>query len=496
MKKRNTKIIDRDTIGNIYGYCLVCNSKIYIRGRSTCCDKCSKELELRTKREKYGSSLGCDRESVSQKRKETCLKKYGVDNYTKTNEYLEKVKATSLSKYGVENFNQSELVKDKKRKTCQKKYNTENYAQTEECKNKIKETCLKKYGTLRHNQQHIKNYENYNKEYIINNFVENGYFDITSCAEYFGVTWYGIQEAKERFGLSEYKNKLYKGTSKAEEYLQEYFKNISNVKIKDRTILDGKEIDLVFNNQKLCVEYNGLFWHSELLLNKRGEDGVNYHLNKTNACESKGYTLFHIFDTDDLDIWKSMINNKLGLNNIVYARECIVKSLDSKECSLFLKENHLQGLCNSKIRYGLFYNNELVEVITFGKPRFNKNYDYELLRLCSKKYTTVVGGASKLFKHFLKQVGKCKIISYANRRFSKGEIYKTLGFTWLRNTKPNYFYFEHNNILSRNKCQKHKLKQLLGNNFDDSLSEVNNMLNNGYNRVFDCGNMVFEYINK
>lgn len=147
----------------------------------------------------------------------------------------------------------------------------------------------------------------------------------------------------------------------------------------------------------------------------------------------------------------------------------------------------------SKINLGLFYNDELVEVMTFDESRFNKNYEYELIRLCTLKYCSVIGGASKLFKYFLDNYDPKSIISYANRRFSKGSIYKTLGFEFVENTKPNYFYFKDLKLLSRHNFQKHKLKEKLE-FFDPSLSENVNMMLNGYRIIYDCGNMKFQWI--
>ena len=234
---------------------------------------------------------------------------------------------------------------------------------------------------------------------------------------------------------------------------------------------------------KLAIEYNGYYWHSK--------KDKNYHLNKTELCNEKGIQLLHIFDFDDLDIWKSIISNKLGLNTKIYARKCIIKELEYKEVKDFLNTNHLQGTCPSKINLGLFYNGELVEVMTFGKPRFNKKYDYELLRLCTKKYSNVIGGASKLLKYF-KEKYNGSIISYANRRFSNGNIYKQLGFKELKKTEPNYWYVNEDEILSRYQCQKHKLKNILE-DFKPELSESENMTNNGYFRIYDCGNIVYEF---
>ena len=254
----------------------------------------------------------------------------------------------------------------------------------------------------------------------------------------------------------------------------------------DRSILNGKEIDLLYDN--IGIEVNGLYWHSDKYLPKY------YHLDKTKLAESKGIQLLHFWDTevkDKKELVVSMIDSKLGLTeNKIYARKCIIKEVSFKDAKTFLYENHLQGSgAIGKIRLGLYYNDNLVSIMTFSKPRFNKNYDYELIRFCNIIDTNVIGGASKLLKHF-KSIYSGSIISYANRRFSNGKLYETLGFKLINETEPNYMYYKGNETLSRNQCQKHKLKDILK-DFDNNLSEHENMLNNGYHRVYDCGNLVY-----
>ena len=214
-------------------------------------------------------------------------------------------------------------------------------------------------------------------------------------------------------------------------------------------------------------------------------------------CESKGIQLFNIFEHEDLDLWLSMINTKLNLNKKIYARKCIIKELKSQETKEFLDYNHIQGYISSKVNLGLYFEDELVSVMTFSKPRFNKNYEYELIRFCSKRNTSVIGGASKLWKYFVTKYNPKSVISYANRRFSNGEIYSKLGFELIGKTEPNYFYFKMSTtqLYSRVKFQKHKLSKLLD-NFNPELSETENMFNNNYRRIFDCGNLKYLYINK
>ncbi len=256
----------------------------------------------------------------------------------------------------------------------------------------------------------------------------------------------------------------------------------------DRSVLNGKEIDLLYKN--IGIEINGLYWHSS-----RFSKDKYYHLNKTKLAESKGIQLLHFWDYEiktNLALVKSMINSKLGLTNTkIYARKCIIKEVSIVDSKQFLDSNHLQGSgAVGKIRLGLYYNDNLVSIMTFSKARFNKNYDYELIRFCNLIDTNVIGGASKLLKHF-KNKYNGSIISYANRRFSNGNLYETLGFKLINETEPNYFY-EKGGLLSysRTQSQKHKLSKILD-DFDNNLTEVENMNNNNYYQVFDCGNLVY-----
>lgn len=256
----------------------------------------------------------------------------------------------------------------------------------------------------------------------------------------------------------------------------------------DRTVLNGKELDLYSVKHKLAIEVNGIYWHSDEFKDK------DYHLNKTEECMKQNISLLHFWDYEinkRQDIVKSMISSRLGLNHKIYGRQCLIKEVSSKEAKPFLANNHIQGASASSVNYGLYYNDELVAIMTFGKSRFNKKYDWELIRYCSKIGTNVIGGASKLFKHFLKNHDG-SIVSYANRRYSNGNLYHTLGFRLTNTSKPNYVYFKNGEMLSRIKCQKHKLKTFLE-NYDDDLSETENMKNNGYTKIYDCGNYVFVY---
>jgi hypothetical protein len=173
------------------------------------------------------------------------------------------------------------------------------------------------------------------------------------------------------------------------------------------------------------------------------------------------------------NILKEKIKSLLGVNQTkIYARKCEIKEISSKEKNEFLNKHHIQGEDKSKIKLGLFHENELVAVMTFGKPRFNKNYEYELIRYATKSGCQVLGGAGKLLSFFELNYSPKNIITYADRSYSQGNMYNQIGFSLIKKSEPSYIWIKDNVILSRYQCQKHKLINILGENFNKSLSEA------------------------
>lgn len=445
-----------------------------------------KRKALETNKRNHGGILAMHNPLIKAKIVETNLQRYGVPYAQQLDEVKAKVKQTNLERYGYEcNFGDSQKREEYKQ-ICVEKYG-EDYAKQSAIK--AKKTFMAKHGVANYQHLNRPHVELYEKDFVLENFIdENNEFMVNEFCAFFKVSRGMCDKFKVNNNIMNRNNDWHRGRSSSIE--QELFDSIpcENKYQNDKTILGGMELDMVLPDIKLAIEYDGLYWHSV----QQGK-GENYHLDKTKRCLEKGYQLFHIFESDNIEIWQSMINNKLGLNKRIYARKCEIREVEFTDSLAFLNDNHLQGSCTSTIRYGLYYNNELVQLITFGKSCVDKSYDYELLRLCTLKGYCVVGGASKLFKHALKFV-KGNIISYANRRFSCGEIYKQLGFELKGESAPNYFYNKSGKMYSRIAFQKHKLKDMLD-KFDDSLSEYENMLNNGYDRIYDCGNLVFSYEN-
>jgi hypothetical protein len=262
-------------------------------------------------------------------------------------------------------------------------------------------------------------------------------------------------------------------------------------------------LDIYLPNKKIAFEFDGLYWHSlQILKNKNKTE--KYHLNKTKMCKDNDIQLIHIFEDEwnnKRNIVKSRIKNLLGIyDKIIYARKCSIELIDYKSTFEFLEENHIQGNIKSSINIGLKYNNTLIAIMTFGKNRIalgskSKDNCYELLRFCTKQGYHVIGGASKLLKYFEKNYNVKKLISYADYRWSCGNMYHKLGFKLTHISKPNYWYLEPNCLkrIHRFNFRKSVLKNKL-NKFDEKLSEKENMINNNYKIIYDCGNMVFEKV--
>lgn len=264
----------------------------------------------------------------------------------------------------------------------------------------------------------------------------------------------------------------------------------------NREVIKPFEIDLFSENHKFGIEINGVYWHSSGST-ANDKSMSEKHVMKTDLMESNGYALFHVFENELIEnrpIVDSMILSRVGKSKRIYARKCKIIDVDVKSAIEFLNANHLQGACGSTHRYGLEHNGELVALITFGKSRYGKSntnsIDYELIRFCNKLGINTVGGASKLLKHFTRTHYFDTIKSYANRRWSTGNLYEKLGFEFSHNSKPCYWYTKGNRLYHRSMFMKHKLNDRLS-NFDPSMTEVENMYLNGYRRIWDCGNKVY-----
>lgn len=289
-------------------------------------------------------------------------------------------------------------------------------------------------------------------------------------------------------------------TSKPEIDISEYIKSLGvEVEMCNKKLINPYELDIYLPEHNIAIEYNGLYWHSE----RSGKKLKDYHLHKLELCEKKGIHLIQIFEDEWLnkkEIIKSRISSYLHKNmNKTYARKCIVKKINYTDKSIFLSKNHLQGDDVSKIYLGLFHDNILVSVMTFSKLRgslgsINKKDHYELSRYAS--IGNVLGGASKLLSYFIQIYCPKYIISYADRRWTnsiKDSFYEKIGFSKVHFTNVNYWYLKsYHKRYHRYNFTKHRIVNEMGG--DPNLTEVENMIRMGYDRIWDCGSIKYEMV--
>ncbi|MGL6066438.1 MAG: hypothetical protein ACRC0R_05100 [Cetobacterium sp.] len=264
--------------------------------------------------------------------------------------------------------------------------------------------------------------------------------------------------------------------------------------------IDSKkyELDIYIKELNIGIEFDGLYWHSE------SKKGKSYHIEKQKAFNSIGIRTIHIREDEwayKQEIVKSRLIYLIGkTKKRLFARRCDIRIVSNNIKSLFLDKYHIQGRDRSSLAFGLYYNGKILSIMTFGKVRDSmrgKNdmseNTYELIRFCSRTDLSIVGGFSKLLKHsinYLKDIGVTKIKTFADKRWSDGNVYSKNGFLLSHSSNPGYVYFCRLDVYSRQQFQKHKLEEKLD-IFDPNLSEYANMLNNGYNRYWDCGQFVY-----
>lgn len=470
----------------------------------------------------------CERncKCVASKRQKTMLDRYGVRHALQSKKLLDKAGNTWKEKYGVDKLGKINL--DQKKQTCIERYGAETPLASSKVQKKIKDSVLEKtgYETNFHNPEIQKSIQE--KWARINPDGQRTYLrtkeDIernqrTSLIEKFGEESANILLDPKKFSeklktMTRDQLSVELGCSislidkKIHDWGLDEFKGMASYyeivlcNILDdfgisydkntKVIIPPLELGIYIPGKNLAIEFNGLHWHGEVL----GKKDRKYHLNKTKMCNEKGIHLIHIFQDEwvnKADIVKSIICNHLGIHETtIYGRKTKVIEISKKVANKFLDENHLQGhTIGTFLQLGLESDGELVSVMTFKRNRGN----IELSRFVNKMNYKVIGSASKLFKYALTKITE-DIVTYSDRRYFSGHVYEKLGFERVGETQPGYFYFQKaNERHDRHHFMKHKLKDKLD-IFDPSLSEWENMKNNKWDRIWDCGHYKFIYKNK
>lgn len=512
--------------------------KQFPKGYYTSCEQevCKCKIEMR-KEIRKGIKERTTPEQKAQYQanfKATMMKRYGVTNPTYLPDHQEKSRETMIKHYGQPTVKNVKEVQDKVKNTCLARYGVEYYRQTDECKERIKNTCLEKYGVeqaivadvvvkKRHAtmierygiNNHFKSAENqqkiiedrklkYGYENVGQRFLSPETYEILKDREKFAkvVTGLSYEAAARRLNTSantianyvvEYDlhNVVHKGQgSVMQTEIAEWIKSLNfNIRFNDRTILAPKEVDILIPEHKLGIEYNGIYHHTEV----SGGKSKDYHKNKLVGCNAKGYDLIQICSTSyrkNPDLIKSIVLSRLGCSTPIFARKCQIVEVSHNDSSEFLKHNHLQNhLTSGSIRYGLVFNDELVQVMTFGALRKSLNYKFkedtwEIIRLATKQNYSVVGGMSRLLKHFITVHNPNEIISFTDLRYFTGKSLEKFGFTCRDVNEPSYWYTDYHKVYHRYNFTK---QTLVKNGHDPKKTEWQIMQELGYDRLWDCG---------
>lgn len=453
----------------------------------------SSKIRAKTKKKVDDLYGGYTLQSIELRKKvdDTIKEKYNVSNARLIPGVEEKIKATNLNKYNCEYGLSSQEVIEKRIHGLESKYGVSNISQVPAIREIINAKNKQRIIDCIFTGTRLKGL-------LTPLFEPNEYHGSSDIYKFRCNTCQEIIEGRLSNGCIPRCYTCFPPVfcvSQAEKEVYDYIKSICpdmEIIANNKTIIAPQELDIYIPEKKLAIEFNGLYWHSEL----NGKDST-YHIGKTKGCNSKGIRLLHIQENEWIfsrEIVKSIIRNSLNVNDskIIYARKCQIQLIDNTTKDIFLDDNHLQGIDRSSIRLGLFFKDELVSVMTFVRPRFNKNYQYELSRYAIKNGYSIVGGAQKLFKHAIHEFNIDSIITYSDKRYFTGHIYKELGFTQKQDSPPRYTYLMHGVLYNRMQFQKHKLSGILE-TFDPNLTEWQNMQLNGYDRIWDCGNHVFEY---
>ena len=450
-------------ISIVKGYRTYCTSGCIIK------DKDIQAKIKKTNLERYGAEYTVICDSIKEKTKQTNLEKYGVDNVFKLKTIQAQIKNTNLEKYGVVYPQQSTIINQKTREHILDSIFSLDPTE------RLKGACFPNFTREEYKGGHLK-YEWVCAECdnIFTDHLGNGH--IPRCKVCYPIIT-GISNLEKEVS----------------DFCKQYYPNLIE---NDRRVIYPYELDVYIPEINLAVEFNGLYWHTET----SGGKNSTYHLNKYLLCKEKNIQLIHIFEDEWINkehIIKSILLNKMKKTTIqINGRNCQIKLLDKNTANLFYNNNHIQGSVYAKYNIGLYHKDVLVSCLSVGKSRYNKHNQYEILRFCNKLNMIVQGSLNKLCNYFITTYSPDNIITYSDLRFDDGAGYLNCHFKFIEKSQPNYYYY-YGDGKKRESClkyQKCKLKTLLK-TYNPELTEKENMVLNGYDVIYDCGNNVYTWNN-
>lgn len=445
----------------------------------------------------YGVANPMQIDSAKHKAEATNIQRYGVAHYSQTEAFKDKAIATNQAKYDVDWFTQSDKYKEESKSTYQLHYGVDNVAYSKDFLQSIMTDNTKLDKLLQFKENPVEFLQRYDHKLSLKELSKD--LGIVDSSAGFLLHKYNVPQDMIAYTYSYMEDEVY-------DFLCTILSKEQIVRNTFR-IITPYELDIYIPKYNFAIECNPTSSHNSSIGMWRKDDkplSPSYHKMKTDLCEKENIFLYHVFGYDwtwHKDIVKSMIANYLGATQTkIYGRKTQMKEVDSKIARQFLDNNHRQGYSNSSIRLGLYYNDELVSLMTFGKPRSTigtskgkAEFEYELVRFCNKLNTSVIGGASKLFTYFVKTYNPESIISFSDRAHTKGNLYKILGFEDIRHSTPGYVWVSYKDkAYSRLNAQKSNIKQFLKDDkIDLTQTEKEIMEQHNFVQVYDSGTITW-----
>jgi len=278
------------------------------------------------------------------------------------------------------------------------------------------------------------------------------------------------------------------GTSRPQQAIAAWVESLG-FQIEQNSKIDRKELDIYIPALKLGIEYCGLYWHNDTRIDAK------YHHDKMKLANSHGIRLITIFEDEWLEREpqiKSFLQSVLGVSETkLFARKCNIQQINKSQCDNFMDTYHIQGASISSIvSFGLYYNEELIGVISGSKHHRAGHNDLVLDRLCFKTGVTVAGGASRLLSRLMqwgRESGFTTMISWSDQRYSEGNVYRKMGFTLDEILKPDYSYVNGYKRISKQSCKKSAIAKKWPEIYHPDKTEREMMIEVGYPRIWDCG---------
>ena len=418
----------------------------------------------KTCEERYGVPCPLNLPGIVEKARKTCKERYGASYYSSTDAWKEKTEDTDRRRYGADWYASTEEGKQKAHDSNMELYGASTYTQTDEYRQRMKKhhaDRIAEKGLATVNQEHLSDRMKamlYDRDGSIA-FLQSGNWSIASLSNVLECSCTAVVHWIERLDLRDY-IEMHTGSRYEDELYSLFGKDGF---LRHQRILDGKEIDLYNPERHLGIEFDGNYWHCDINKEK------SYHFDKSRLAESKGIRLIHIYEYEWNDPRKkpiiiSLINLVLGhIPNRIYARKCTVKEIANKEAKPFNESNHLQGHRNAQVTLGLFYGNELVQLMSFSRTKYNRNLkddgSWEIIRGCPGSNNLVVGGVSKLFTEFRRRYHPKTVFSYCDFNKFDGAGYRKMGMEFIGYTGPDFVWLLNDRTATRNPSRHSELKE-------------------------------------